>query len=195
MPDVRTFIAVDLPAEVKADIGGIIGRLRPLSSSIRWVGSAGLHLTLKFLGSVEQERLPEIFAAVERVALTTAPFSFALAKMGGFPDLRRPRVLWIGIREGQEQLIELSEAVENALIPRGFPAERRPFSPPLTIGRVKSPQGLKPVQDRLPAIDYESGRIDVDSIKVMKSQLKPTGAEYSALKIVTLSSGALQNSQ
>jgi 2'-5' RNA ligase len=182
MPTVRTFIAVDLPAEVKTQIGGIIAELKPLSSSIRWVRSEGLHMTLKFLGEIPQERLPEIFAATERAALSRTPFSFVLARMGGFPNLRRPRVLWIGVQDGGEHLKGLQVAVEGALVACGFPGERRTFSPHLTIGRVRSPKGLEPVLDRLPSISYQSEEITVSSVQVMRSQLQPTGAVYTTLK-------------
>lgn len=186
MPTVRTFIAVDLPAEVKTQIGGIIAGLKPLSSSIRWVRPEGLHMTLKFLGEIPQERLPDIFAATEKAALSRTPFSFALAGTGGFPNLRRPRVLWVGVQDGAEHLIGLQEAVEGALVPCGFPPEGRAFSPHLTIGRVRSPQGIQPVLDRFPSISYQSEKITVSSVKVMRSQLQPTGAVYSTLKAFPL---------
>jgi 2'-5' RNA ligase len=186
MPNIRTFIAVDLPAEVKSQIGDTLAPLKPLSRSIRWVRDRGLHLTLKFLGQVPEERLPEIFASVEKALAGHSPFHFRLSGMGGFPNLRRPRVLWIGVPDGHKELLGLAKSVEQALIPCGFPPERRPFFPHLTVGRIKSPQSTRAVLERLPEIDYASVPIAADAVKVMKSDLKPTGAEYSALKIIEL---------
>jgi len=186
MPTIRTFIAVDLPGEIKAHIAEFVAPLRPLSRSIRWVRSEGLHLTLKFLGELPRERVEEVISALETALSGWPAFGFQLSGLGGFPDLRRPRVLWIGVGEGHQPLQELAGAVERALILCGFPPEKRPFSPHLTIGRVRSPHGLQAVLDRLPAIEYASGPITAGAVKVMRSQLKPTGAEYSALKIIDL---------
>jgi len=186
MPRIRTFIAVDLPGQVKDRIEEIVLPLRPLSRSIRWVRPEGLHLTLKFLGEIPEEQLPAIFTALETALCGRSSFHFRLSGLGGFPNLRRPRVLWIGIREGGEPLRELAGAVEKALVPCGFPPEKRPFSPHLTIGRVRSPRDLQAVLERLPDIEYASGPITAGTVKVMKSQLKPTGAEYSAQKIIDL---------
>jgi len=193
MPTVRTFIAVDLSARVKAQIAGLIAELSPLSSAVRWVQPEGLHLTLKFLGEIPEARLADIFASLEK-ALTGRPsFRFRLSGTGGFPSLRRPRVLWIGLREGREQLQELSGLVEKALVPCGFPPEKRPFSPHLTIGRIKSPHGIQALLEKLPGIDFTSTPLTAEGVKVMKSRLKPTGAEYSALKIIELTAPARED--
>jgi 2'-5' RNA ligase len=193
MPMIRTFIAVDLPEEVKDRIEETVAPLRPLSRSIRWVRPEGLHLTLKFLGEIPGEQLDDIFAALETALSGRPPVRFRLSGLGGFPNLRRPRVLWIGVSEGGEPLGELAGIVEKALIPCGFPPEKRPFSAHLTLGRVRSPRGLQAVLDRLPAVEYDSGPITAGAVKVMKSRLKPTGAEYSALKIIELGSEARED--
>lgn len=186
MAKVRTFVAVDLPQAVKAQIGQIIGQLKPVGHMIRWVRPEGMHLTLKFLGEIAEERLATVYQAVEKGAEGVSPFSFVLAGMGGFPDLRRPRVIWVGVPRGQEPLKKLQEQVELHLAECGFPRENRGFSPHLTIGRVKSLRGIQPLLERLPSISYQSDEIPVTAVKIMRSQLKPTGAEYSELKVVNL---------
>lgn len=186
MPEIRTFVAVDIPPAVKAQIGQIIDQLRPLGSMIRWVRSEGLHLTLKFLGEISQERLATVYQAAERGVMGISPFSFVLAKLGGFPSLQKPRVIWIGVPEGEEPLKKLQEQIEVQLVECGFPKEKRDFSPHLTIGRVKSLRGIQPLLERLPSTSFESGEIPVTAVKVMRSQLRPTGAEYSALKVIGL---------
>jgi 2'-5' RNA ligase len=153
---------------------------------IRWVRPESLHLTLKFLGEIPQERLADINQAVERGAAGISPFTFVLAELGGFPNLRRPRVLWLGVLRGQELLKKLQGQVEDRLAECGFPKEKRQFSPHLTIGRVKSLRGIQPLLERLPSISFQSEEISVASVKVMRSQLKSSGAEYSELKVISL---------
>ena len=105
MAEVRTFVAVDISPAVKAQIGQIIGQLRPLGSMIRWVRPEGLHLTLKFLGEISQEQLATVYQAVESGVAGISPFSFTLAEMGAFPNLRRPRVIWIGVPDSRSALV------------------------------------------------------------------------------------------
>jgi 2'-5' RNA ligase len=186
MAEVRTFVAVDISPAVKTQIGQIIGQLRPIGSMIRWVRPEGLHLTLKFLGEISREQLATVYQAVERGMAGISPFSYALAELGGFPNLRRPRVIWIGVPRGKELLRKLQERIEAQLTGCGFPKEKRGFSPHLTIGRVKSLRGIQPLLERLPSIVFESGEIPVTAVKVMRSELKPTGAEYSPLKVIEL---------
>ena len=186
MIEVRVFVAVDLPAAVKTQIGQIMGQLKPLGRMIRWVRPQGMHLTLKFLGEIAEERLDSVYQAVQRGVVGISPFSFLLAGLGGFPNLRRPRVIWVGVPRGGESLKKLQEQVEDRLAECGFPKEKRSFSPHLTIGRVKSQVGIQPLLDRLSSISFESEEIAVSAVKVMRSQLRPTGAEYSALKVVNL---------
>jgi 2'-5' RNA ligase len=189
MAQVRTFIAVDLPREVKAQIADIIAELRPLGSAVRWVRPEGLHLTLKFLGEIPEEQLAVVYSAVARGVKGIAPFSFDMAELGGFPNLHNPRVIWVGVRNGVEPLHHLYQGVELQLAQCGFPGDKRKFSPHLTIGRVKTPHGLEPILTGLSSLSYESTEIPVAAVKVMRSQLKPTGAEYSALKVVDLELG------
>jgi 2'-5' RNA ligase len=186
LTEVRAFVAVDLASAVKIQIGQIMGQLKPLGSMIRWVRPEGMHLTLKFLGEIAEDRLTTVYRAVEQSVAGISPFSFVLAGLGGFPNLRRPRVIWLGVPRGGESLKRLQEQVENQLAQCGFPAEKRGYSPHLTIGRVKSLHGIQPLLDRLSSISFESEEIPVSAVKVMRSQLRPTGAEYSALKVVDL---------
>ena len=183
---VRTFIAVDLPREAKTQIADIIGELRPLGSAVRWVRPEGLHLTLKFLGEIPEEQLTTVYSAVEQGVAGIASFSFDMAELGGFPNLSRHRVIWVGVRSGTESLKRLHQWIEPQLAQCGFPRDKRSFSPHLTIGRVKTPRGLQPILDRLSTVTYRSWEIPVSAVKVMRSQLKPTGAEYSALKVIDL---------
>jgi 2'-5' RNA ligase len=186
MTEVRTFVAVGFPPAVKAQINQIIQRLRPLGSMVRWVRSEGLHLTLKFLGEIPQEQLATVYQAVERGVAGIAPFAFVLAELGAFPNLRRPRVLWLGVLRGHEPLKKLQEQVEAQLAECGFPKENRQFSPHLTIGRVKSLRGIQPLLERISSVSFHSEEIPVTAVKVMRSQLKPSGAEYSELKVIDL---------
>ncbi|MEK7848688.1 MAG: RNA 2',3'-cyclic phosphodiesterase, partial [Chloroflexota bacterium] len=134
----RLFVAVELPPGVRAALAGLQRELRPrCGAGVRWVDAKGIHLTLKFLGGVEGARVPPVQAAVEQAASGQAAFRLSLGSTGFFPNPRRPRVFWVGIEGEVERLGALARRVEVALSPLGFPPERRPFSPHLTLGGVR----------------------------------------------------------
>jgi len=183
----RTFIAIDIPEPQKERIASLQDRLRRLGGRIGWTRPEGIHLTLKFLGDVEEERVPLVAEAVARAASSTAPFEIEIAGAGAFPNLRRPRVLWVGITEPTGRLKGLARAIEQELVPLGFPPEGRDFSPHLTLGRVKDPRDVEPVVRALQQANFAGGTFVAREVRVMKSDLKPTGAEYTALHRIPLS--------
>ena len=137
---VRAFIAVDVSQEAKAALASIVSRLKMETEgdNIRWVRSEGIHLTLKFLGNVESALVQPVLAAVERAVLSTHPFQITLSKIGAFPRLEVPRVIWVGLQGDLEALSALQQRMEDEVSPLGFPEEERPFSPHLTLGRVNN---------------------------------------------------------
>ena len=133
---VRAFIAIRVSAEVERAIEDLIAQLRSHDDGIKWVSSANLHLTLKFLGpSVPLEKIRRIHTELETIAAETVAFDLDAAGVGGFPNLRRPSVLWIGLRS--DRLIELAARVDDAASRCGFEREQRAFNGHLTIGRLK----------------------------------------------------------
>lgn len=180
----RCFVALDLPADLRSTLEAVQVRLRAAAprADVGWVAAAGLHLTLKFLGEVTEERRDAVCAALKRVTLRSAPIGLACAGLGVFPGPARPRVVWAGISAGLAELGVLAVAVERALEPLGFAPERRPFRGHATLGRVRSPRGIGPLVAALEAAGRaELGRWTASEIVFYRSHLRPTGSIYQPL--------------
>jgi len=191
MASIRTFVAIELDAGVLRRIGSLLERIQAdmPSGLVRWVRPQSIHLTLKFLGDVEEDRLETLAATLQAACKDHAPFSLSIHGMGVFPNPKRPRVVWIGVDEPTGALQRLQRDVERAIAPLGFPTERRPFSPHLTLGRVKD--GRKPAE--LEALGQYAARarvlvgdMAVDTVYLMRSDLSPAGAIYTELATAPL---------
>lgn len=181
---IRTFVAICLDAELRRAISAAAERVKRLAPDVKWVAPDNFHVTLKFLGSVREDCILRVQEAVDEVAREHAAFDMTVAGLGVFPNPRRPRVIWVGIEDGREQLVALAKAVEDRLVNAGFPKEDKPFRSHITIGRVK--EG-RPVGDLTEAIEgTDSDRLGVqrvESIVVMESVLKPQGPIYTPLSM------------
>jgi 2'-5' RNA ligase len=184
----RTFIAIELTPEIKSKLEHLVQRLAPLTRNVRWVRPEGMHLTLKFLGEISEAQAGRVKALLEPCFRGKIHFDLSVKGTGWFPPgSRSPRVLWVGL-EGGPELAELQASCESALAGEGFPREERDFHPHLTLGRVRSPQGLRPVLEELDkSKDEEFGRMTVTRIAFYQSRLKPGGAEYTVLSQFALS--------
>jgi 2'-5' RNA ligase len=182
----RCFVAVTLPGPLKKGVGEIVRKLRESGADIKWVPEENLHLTLKFLGETEEGRLDEIKDALHKKLSHYRPFYIKIGGVGYFPAGRNPRVIWVGIEE-PGSLADIYTEVENAMVKFGYPPEQRPFSPHLTIGRARSPKRVAEVIRRLE--EFRTVSFDefvVTAVTLMKSELKPGGAEYSGLTEISL---------
>jgi 2'-5' RNA ligase len=181
---VRCFIALDLPDVVRGALDVAQAELRAAApqADVRWVTGAAIHLTLKFLGEVADERLGEVRAALERVTAATAPIGLNCAGLGVFPGPSRPRVIWAGVTMGLRELGLLARAVEAVLEPLGFPPERRPYRGHATLGRVRSPRGIGRLMRALERLDgVEFGRWTASQVVLYRSHLRRTGSIYEPL--------------
>ena len=182
----RAFIALEIPASIQESIQQQTAGLRKVASSslVRWVPAENLHLTLKFLGDVSSTSLQFVTQMLSREASQYPGFSMQVGGLGAFPSARRARVLWIGIR-APETLSALQRSLDSAAARLGYPPEDRPFSPHLTIGRVKqtaAPTDLQRIQAALEAASVGPlGKADVSAVHLIKSDLKPTGSVYTRL--------------
>ncbi len=177
----RCFIAVRIPQQVKKALSEAIDALKKSGADVKWVPEENIHITLKFLGSTDESVVDEIRESLLGRAASYPPFSVRIAGTGYFPAGRRPRVIWVGI-EDSGPLLALQKDVEKAVAVFGFAEEDRPFSPHLTIGRVRSDKRMTEMLKRLDAFkETDFGEIEVGAISVMKSDLRPAGAEYSSL--------------
>jgi 2'-5' RNA ligase len=178
----RTFIAIELDKAIKDTLEAFIQKLDPVSAGIRWVKPQGMHLTLKFLGDVPGERIPEIQSVLGILAKDYASFPLTLKGTGTFPPAPQiPRVVWVGIEEN-EPLRNIQARVENELHKIRFPKEKRKFQPHLTLGRVKKPQNIKLIMEMLHRYEQAMfGTMNMNRLIFYKSTLKPSGAEYTVL--------------
>lgn len=193
MAAIRSFVAVELDEEVKQRLAEIQRQLKTMTPGgvVRWVQPDSIHVTLKFLGDVPEERIRAIVAALERECAPVAPLAFTVAGAGCFPNARRPNVVWIGVEDPDGQLAALQQAVERALNPLGYPPEGRPFKPHLTLGRVNrsvSDADLRKVGERVSGLRVAHlGQVQVAEIVLMRSDLSPAGARYTPLARIPLS--------
>jgi len=190
MQTLRTFIAVELDQELKTTLAGIQARLRGAvpPRAVRWVQPEGIHLTLKFLGDTPMDKVEQVKAALARAAAQISAFTITVGGVGCFPDVRRPRVVWVGVHEPSGCLERLWRAIESQVAPLGFPTERRPFSPHLTLGRVQryaSSSEVRDIGQAVAALASEmAGAQDEMAVTwaaYIKSDLRPTGAVYTTL--------------
>jgi len=183
----RLFVAVEIEGRVKERIARLQGRLKTYDpiGAVRWVRPENLHLTLKFLGEVQDDVLPPLERALERVGHQVRPGVINLRGVGVFPRWDRPRVIWVGAPKA-DTLAEAAAAVDAALVPVGFEPEERPFAPHLTIGRVRrSPgDGFAEVCKKYDQTDF--GTISLDEVSLVRSRLTPKGPIYTVLRRFSL---------
>ena len=183
----RLFVAVNLPREERDRLYAETRVLREAGLPVRWVAAESLHITLKFLGEVPEQRAGAVQAAVEEAATRHAPFTLSLGGIGAFRNLRRPRVVWLGIH-GAPELLALQADVESALEPLGFVKEQRPFSPHLTLGRAEDrarASGFAALESIAQRVSYEA-TVDVASADLMLSKLMRGGARYERMHAAML---------
>lgn len=181
---IRTFIAVDIPQFEK--VTDLIDRLKRSGARLSVPKAHGLHLTLKFLGDIEEGSADDILEILQKGAGEFAQFNVNIRCVGGFPKMRNPRVLWIGI-EDEGKLSEIAGAVDLGLSSIGFKREERAFRSHITVARVKSRAGIERAINILS--EYEDtlfGEFRVREIKLKKSTLTPTGAIYEDLGVIPL---------
>ena len=183
---IRAFVAVDLEPQTVQQIAEAVATLRPRMPGVRWLPPANFHLTLKFLGDIDDAEVAPIVAALERDLCPFSCFTINAKGLGVFPGLKRPRIMWVGLVG--DELKVLASRVEKSLIPFGFAAERRAFTPHLTVGRWRQFNGSsKEIGDEIEKwTTHDFGRSTVDEVILFQSVLKPEGANYHRLKVVKL---------
>ncbi len=176
----RLFIAALLPDEVRVRMGEYIGALKSRCEGVKWEKRDKLHVTLKFLGGVEDSKASGISSLLRRLVLEYSAFDTAITGLGGFPGLGNPRILYVGLSENTE-LASLQNKIEEELNLLGFPREARTFVPHVTIGRVKSRLRIK---EPLPA--PEKYRFKIDEVGLIKSETRSYGSVYTPIDLFPL---------
>jgi 2'-5' RNA ligase len=184
---VRLFVAINLPDSEKERLYNSISPLRAGRFPVRWVASPSLHITLKFLGEVPEHESRPVKDALNAAAACCSPFLLKLHGIGAFPNLRRPRVVWMGADPAPE-LLRLQAEMEAHLSELGFERETRPFSPHLTLGRAE----MNARASDFAALESVAARIDcrsetsITTVDLMLSELNRTGARYSVISAAAL---------
>jgi 2'-5' RNA ligase len=181
----RCFIAIDIDEKIRNALSDLQQQLRDSidvkKGDINWVNPENMHLTLKFLGEIKDEKVAEICNIVKAVAAGHKSFELDIESVGHFGG-RSPKVLWVGTGKGQENLLKLQEDIEKSLASVGWPEEAREFTGHLTLCRIRNPVvGIKLAQAGENYKDFKIGTMPADSISVYQSELKPTGPIYIVL--------------
>jgi 2'-5' RNA ligase len=192
MEQIRSFIAVELPEEVKSGLRQVQETLKSTNPSCaRWVDPYSIHLTLKFLGNVDANKIDVIVRSIKKAVQPVTPFRLEVKGVGFFPSLQRVQVVWIGLTGDIEKLQLLQNNIETEVSPLGFPTEKRAFTPHLTLARLRDNAGLLERQkmgEIIAKTEIETNMIiQVSSISLMRSQLTRNGAIYTRLSSIGLS--------
>jgi 2'-5' RNA ligase len=185
MEQIRSFIAIELPQELKLELGRLQASLKVDKPRIKWVNPEGMHLTLKFLGNVPIPKIDAIIQVTSESAKKVPPFQLEVGHLGAFPSLKRVQVVWVGLGGELDRIKQLHKLLEAGLSRLGFTAEKRPFSPHLTLARVGNEASAEERQrfgELIAAAGFEMDEvITVNSIALMRSQLTSKGAIYSKI--------------
>ncbi|TMI28103.1 RNA 2',3'-cyclic phosphodiesterase [Candidatus Bathyarchaeota archaeon] len=178
---VRSFVSIDLDdQQILSRVGSILSSLQAMGGDLKPVERENIHLTLKFLGNVSSSRLSEVETSLYQLAFPV--FSTEIRGAGAFPNLNHMTVIWVGVNEGWSQVEQIYEQVEKLLSPLGFRKENRPFSPHITIARVRSGRKRDEMANFLQHLNDESfGSFTVDKVRLKQSILSSSGPKYSTL--------------
>ena len=183
MARLRTFIAIDLGEAIRGRCLALQETLARGGADVKWVGAENLHLTLLFLGEVEDRALPALCKAVGDACAARDAFRMSVESVGCFPNPRRPRVVWVGVGEGTTDVVALHDALETPLLELGcYRREDRPYTPHITLGRVKAD---RPTDDLAMALAkqarWRGGEANVSEVRVLSSELRREGPVYTVL--------------
>jgi len=176
-------VAIELNEACREALLKAMEAIRPVARGVRWVKAGSLHLTLKFIGSLHEADLPQVIECLQRATAEAGPFAMTVSGLSGFPPKGTPRVIHVGVQEPSGTLVALQRRVEAALKEAlRLPKEKRKYVPHITVGRVKDRQACPSTSEISAAVsDQHFGEVSVDSMVLMKSDLRPDGAVYSVV--------------
>jgi 2'-5' RNA ligase len=186
----RAFIAIELPQEIKDSLAYLQEQLKASQADVKWVQPQNIHLTLKFLGEIDDKKLDKIIRILAEVTKDKNSFYIRISSLGAFPKINSPRVIWVGIDKGDLETKQIAKELEEKITKIGIPREERPFSSHITVGRVRSGLNRERLVQNLDNSVNNFGKdnreFQVTKITLFKSTLTPKGPIYEALKEVNL---------
>ena len=187
----RCFVAIELPKEVRDGLAGLQERLHSLGRAVRWTRVEQIHLTLKFLGEVPDEKVPAVCDAATAVAARYGPLDLEVAGTGCFPPSGPARIVWAGIANPPPALIDCQQACEQAYAELGFKPEKRKYHPHLTVGRVRDTRDTRDIRAAVEGeAAFSAGGFVAQELVLFQSILRPTGATYIVIARAPLSGSA-----
>jgi 2'-5' RNA ligase len=191
LEQIRSFVAIELPEDAKKGLARLRRELeRDEHRFVKWVEPGAIHLTLKFLGNLPSKRVAEVTEAIGKAAQGISPFRLEISGTGAFPSLKQVRVFWVGIGGEVDKLSKLQQNIDSALAALGFAREERPFVPHLTLARIReaaSPPERRSFGELVGSTIFgDKYFVEVEAVRLMRSQLTPSGANYTCLSIVDL---------
>ena len=179
----RTFVAVEINEEIRKGLSDLITRLKMTGADVKWVAPENIHITLKFLGYVEDTQVAAVSALIRDAIASINSFTVDIKHLGAFPNTQRPRVIFVVVHEKGNNLATIYSRLDDSFTKLGIEREGREFAPHLTVGRVKSLKNLKALTDVMDSLKESSfGQQMVEGIVLMQSDLKPTGPVYKKLE-------------
>jgi RNA 2',3'-cyclic 3'-phosphodiesterase len=182
MARIRTFIAVDPGQPIRDHLVAVQESLARTGTEVKWVEPENLHVTLLFLGEVDEREVHRVCRMVADGVREQPAFPMTIETVGCFPNVRRPRVLWAGVGEGAQPLCAIHDALEEPLTELGYRREERRYAPHITLGRVKSDRPTERLGAALAKhAEWKGGETTVHEVLVMSSELTPRGPNYTVL--------------
>jgi len=185
MPRIRAFIAIPSSGEIKQSISAVQAELIKSQADVKWEGTERFHITLKFLGDSELEVLQSLEGELQTALRDIHSFDLVYRSVGCFPNISRPRVVWIGAAENP-QLSELQRRIEEVCGRFGFPKEDRAFHAHITLGRVRGNRHLDRLTEIVKTVTFEPMQARCAEVHIMRSELRPTGSVYTLLNSIPL---------
>ncbi|MDO8536490.1 MAG: RNA 2',3'-cyclic phosphodiesterase [Candidatus Omnitrophota bacterium] len=180
----RAFIAIELSPEIKDSLAQVQSHLKYSAADVKWIENSNVHLTLRFLGDITEEKCEEIKSMLDEISKSSKSFEISTGDIGAFPNINYPRVIWVGLDKGTIESVALAKKINNELLKTGFQKEQRPFSAHLTIGRVRSPKNKEALEKKIVASNSLPPTPNsqlISSIALFQSTLTPKGAIYTKL--------------
>ncbi|MDD5428026.1 MAG: RNA 2',3'-cyclic phosphodiesterase [Candidatus Omnitrophica bacterium] len=180
----RTFVAIELSEDIKSALDQVESHLKYSGADVKWVAKENIHLTLKFLGEIDEAKCEKVKSILDTIAKSTKPFEISLKDIGAFPNIDHPKVIWVGLDKGAVESIELAGKIDSELAKIGFEKETRPFTAHLTIGRVRSPKNKQAMKEKITGYQLPAAstpHFSAGTLTLFQSKLTPSGSIYTKL--------------